>query len=99
MLRSGVPSFIVLDAGEDRRSEWTHHLAALGVVRVLERERLCGAALADEIRATLQLPPPYVDLDRSGAAETLKLVTRLADPPPMFPPSIEPLRETFRSSR
>lgn len=87
MLRAGVPSLIVLDGGEDEPSEWAHHLAALGVVRLLERERLCGAALADEIMATLNLPPPYVDLNRSGTAETLKLVRRLADPPPMFPPS------------
>jgi predicted glycosyltransferase len=83
MLRTGVPSLIVLDA-EDERADWAHHLAALGVVRLLECERLTGAELADEIMATLRLPPPYLDLNRSGAAETLKLVTRLADPVCMF---------------
>jgi predicted glycosyltransferase len=84
MLRTGVPSLIVPDAAEDERGEWAHHLAALGVVRLLERERLTGAELADEIMATLRLPPPYLDLNRSGAAETLKLVTRLADPARVF---------------
>jgi len=87
MLSTGVPSLIVPDTGEDEHGEWAHHLAALGVVRLLDRERLCGAALADEIMATRQLPLPCGNLNRCGAAETLKLVTRLADPPPMFPPS------------
>jgi len=38
-------------------------------------------------RATQRPPPPCFKLDRSGAAETLRVVKRLADPAPMYPPS------------
>jgi predicted glycosyltransferase len=85
MLRIGVPALVVAGGwGDDERGEWAHRLAALGVVRLVERDRLDGAALADEITATRMLPPPYLAINRSGAAETLHLVTKLADPARVF---------------
>ena len=81
MLRAGVPALVVAGGwGDDERAEWSHRLAALGAVRLLERDRLVGGALASEVTATILRPPPYFALNRSGADETLRLVTRLADP-------------------
>jgi predicted glycosyltransferase len=81
MLRAAVPALVVVGGwGDDERAEWAHRLAALGVVTLLDRDRLSGAALAAEVTATIMKPPPYVNVNRSGAGETLRLVTRLADP-------------------
>jgi len=85
MLRAGVPALVVVGGwGDDERAEWSHRLAALGVVTVLERDRLSGAALAAEITATILKAPPFIDVNRSGAEETLRLVARLADPAGMY---------------
>ena len=97
MLRTGVPALIVPRAGDDERGDWAHRLAALGAVRLLERDRLNGKELAGEIIATRRLPPPYFELNQSGAAETLRVVRRLADPAPMFPPSFAGLDEASSS--
>ena len=45
----------------------------------------CDSARLDPwlFRATQRQPPPCFKLDRSGAAETLRVVTRLADPAPL----------------
>jgi predicted glycosyltransferase len=81
MLRAAVPALVVVGGwGDDERAEWAHKLAALGVVRLLDREELSGAALASELTATLLKSPPYLELNRSGADETLRLITKLADP-------------------
>ena len=97
MLRTGVPALIVPGEGDDERSDWAHRLAALGAVRLLERDRLNGAELAGEILATRRLPPPYFELNRSGAAETLRVVRRLADPSPVFVPPFPGLGEASSS--
>jgi len=81
MLRAGVPNLLVVGGwGDDERGEWAHRLAALGVVTLLERDRLSGVSLAAQITATILKAPPYVELNRSGAEETLKILVRLADP-------------------
>jgi hypothetical protein len=36
--------------------------------------------LAAEIAATIRKAPPFIDINRSGAEETLRLISRLADP-------------------
>ena len=92
LLRTGVPALIVPGAGDQDRADWARRLAAIGAVRLLERDRLNGTALANEIVATRRLPP-YFELNRSGAAETLKIITRLADPAPMFPPPLDGIDE------
>ena len=85
MLRAGVPSLVVVGGwGDDERAEWAHRLAALGIVALLERDHLSGAALAAEISATMVKAPPHVDINRSGAKETLRLLARLADPAGMY---------------
>lgn len=85
MLRAGVPSLVVVGGwGDDERAEWAHRLAALGIVALLERDHLSGAALAAEITATMVKAPPHVDINRSGAEETLRLIARLADPAGMY---------------
>jgi predicted glycosyltransferase len=85
MLRAGVPALVVVGGwGDDERAEWAHRLAALGVVTLLERDRLSGAALAAEITATILKAPPLIDINRSGAEETLRLIARLADPAGMY---------------
>jgi predicted glycosyltransferase len=85
MLRAAVPALLVVGGwGDDERGEWAHNLAALGVVTLLERDHLSGAALAAEVTATILKPPPYIEVNRSGAEETLRLVTRLADPGGMY---------------
>ena len=84
-LRAGVPALVVAGGwGDDERGEWARALAALGVVTVLERDRLTAAALAAEITATIRKAPPFVDINRSGAEETLRLISRLADPAGMY---------------
>ena len=49
-------------------------------------------------RAAQRPPPPYFKLDRSGAAETLRIVARLADPPRMFPPPFPGLDDASSST-
>jgi predicted glycosyltransferase len=84
-LRAGVPALVVAGGwGDDERGEWAHRLATLGVVTLLERDRLSAATLAAEITATIRKAPPFIDINRSGAAETLRLVLRLADPAGMY---------------
>ena len=51
---------------------------------LLERDRLGGAALAAEVTATILKSPPFVAVNRGGAAETLRLIARLADPDAMY---------------
>jgi len=81
MLRAAVPGLVVVGGwGDDERGEWAHRLAALGVVTLLERDRLSGVSLAAQVTATVLKPPPYIELNRSGAEETLKILVRLADP-------------------
>jgi predicted glycosyltransferase len=81
MLRAGVPALVVVGGwGDDERAEWAHKLSALGVVTLLGREHLSGAALAAGMRSTILKPPPYIAVNRSGAEETLRLVAKLADP-------------------
>ena len=85
MLRAGVPSLVVVGGwGDNERAEWAHRLAALGIVALLERDHLSGAALAAEITATMVKAPPHVDINRSGAEETSRLIARLADPAGMY---------------
>ena len=59
----------------------------------------CDSARIDPwlFRAAQRPPPAYFELDRSGAAETLRVVTRLADPPPMFPPPFRGLDKASSS--
>jgi predicted glycosyltransferase len=84
-LRAGVPALVVAGGwGDDERGEWAHRLAALGVVTLLERDRLSAAALAAEITATIRRAPPFIEINRSGAAEALRLIMRLADPAGMY---------------
>ena len=81
MLRAGVPGLVVVGGwGDVERTEWAHRLASIGVVTLLERDRLSGVSLAAQVTATILRPPPYVELNRSGAEETLKILIRLADP-------------------
>lgn len=85
MLRAGVPALLVVGGwGDDERAEWAHRLAALGVVTLLERDRLSGAALAAEITTTTLKAPALIDVNRSGAEETLRLIARLADAAGMY---------------
>ena len=85
MLRAGVPALVVAGGwGDDERGEWSHRLAGLGVVRLIERDRLIGGALAAEVTTTILRPPPFIDVNRSGADETLRLVARLVDPAGMY---------------
>jgi predicted glycosyltransferase len=85
MLRAGVPALVVVGGwGDAERAEWAHRLAALGVVTLLDRDRLSGASLAAAISATILKAPPCIEVSRSGAEETLRLITRLADPARMY---------------
>jgi predicted glycosyltransferase len=84
MLRANVPAVVVAGGwGDDERGEWSHRLAALGAVTLVEREQLTGAALAAAANATI-VRPPLIDLNRAGGDETLRLLARLADPAGMF---------------
>jgi predicted glycosyltransferase len=92
MLHLGVPVLVVPRAGEPPQcAAWARRLAAAGAIRLLEHDRVDGPLLARQMASTLKLPPPYMSLDRSGTAETLRFVARLSDPAHVLavPPAID----------
>jgi len=76
LVRARVPAVVVpfRERGEDEQWTRARRLEQLGIVRMLEPERLSGATLAEEIRKVRERPPAAVALDLDGATGTTQLL-------------------------
>jgi predicted glycosyltransferase len=80
LLRTRVPALVVPYApvGEDEQTRRARTFEALGAVRVLDPARLDGDTLAAAIDATLPFRPRALDIGLDGAADSARLLERLA---------------------
>ena len=78
VLGSGIPALVVpaLEEG-DQETARAGRLSGLGLVRVLPRDRLTPASLAEEIRGLREFRPAPFDLDVDGAAASTAILERL----------------------
>jgi predicted glycosyltransferase len=79
ILRAAVPALVVpfAEGHEDEQTRRARRLAQLGVVRVLEPQRLDAATLATEIDTLLRFRPRVVELDLNGTQNSAELVASL----------------------
>jgi predicted glycosyltransferase len=75
-VRAGVPALVVPYATteEDEQRRRARRLRRLGLVRVLEPERLEPATLAREILRLGEFEPQRAQIDLDGAATTCRLL-------------------------
>ena len=78
VLRSGLPSLVVpaLEEG-DQETARAQRLAGLGLVRVLPRDHMTPASLAEAIRGLREFRPAPFDLDVDGARASAEILQRL----------------------
>ena len=81
IVRARVPALVVpcSELGKDEQWVRARRLERLGVVRVLEPERLDGPTLAAEVRALLGFRPSPLALDLGGAPRTVALLDEMLD--------------------
>lgn len=81
LVRSRVPALVVPFRERDEDEQWARarRLEQLGIVRVLDPERLDGATLVDEIRKVRQQRPAVVALDLDGAMGTANLLLEMVE--------------------
>ncbi|MFQ5783918.1 MAG: glycosyltransferase family protein [Alphaproteobacteria bacterium] len=79
ILHAGISGLVVpfAEGCEDEQTNRARRLEKLGLVRVLDPERLDGKTLANEIDATENFRPHEARLDLDGAGNTARLIGRL----------------------
>jgi predicted glycosyltransferase len=79
ILSSRVPAVVVpyAEGREDEQLNRAERLADLGALRLIQPQRLSGAALAQSIYECMDFQPNSCKLDLSGAANTADLISQL----------------------